>query len=401
MIKYDLALRKLLTRARPLNAELTPVLKSLGRVLREDICSPMSIPPFNKSAMDGYAVRSADISSATPQSPVELKVTEDIPAGSVGKKRMKKGAAARIMTGAPLPVGADAVVMVEDTEKADGCVRIMKAVEKGENIAYAGEDVRKGQRILHAGTLIGPAEMGMIAATGRDKVKVGIKPKVAVISTGDEVATPGMKLKRGQIFDANGYSLTGLAVYRGAEARFLGIARDRSGALVVKIKQARKFDILILSGGVSVGDYDLVQEILTEAGVKMLFWKVAIKPGMPTYAGVHKPGFVLALPGNPVSCMVCFELFVRPLLDVMLGKQEIGPRRGRAILMQDARMKPTRRKFLRGRLIEKGSRLYVKSASSQQSGVLRSMIESDVLIDIPENIEKVPAGSEVDIIYLE
>lgn len=401
MIPVEEATKKLLANVRPLKAEEIPVLKSLGRVLREDIRSPLSIPPFNKSAMDGYAVRSVDIKGASTRSPVELNVLEDIPAGHVGRHRVTKGTASRIMTGAPMPAGADSVVMVEYTERTHGGVSIMSEVPKGKNVARAGEDVKKGQRVLQAGTVIGAAQMGMIASTGRSRVKVGIRPKVLVLSTGSEVLAPGKEIKPGHIYDSNGYSLIGQAVSRGADARFLGIAPDRRGALERKIESADDFDILILSGGVSVGDYDLVQDILLEMGVKRIFYKVRMKPGKPTFAGVQGKRFVMGLPGNPVSCMVTFELFVGPLLDTLLGKKQVGPRRGHAFLSEDANLKPGRRKLLRGRLNERDGRLSVRLFRHQESGILRSMVESDVLVDVPDNVTRLRAGSMVDIVFPE
>lgn len=401
MIPLEEATKKLLPGIRPLGVETVPVLKSMGRVVRENISSPHSIPPFSKSAMDGYAVRSADVAGASAGNPVELKVLEDIPAGKTGRHTVKKGAASRIMTGAPMPGGADAVVMVEYTERTRGGVRIMAPVQKGENVAPAGEDVKRGQTVVKSGTLIRAAQMGMIASTGRTRVKVTRRPKVAVLSTGSEIATPGKILRKGQIFDSNGYSLTGMAVSRGAEAKFLGIAGDRKNALGRKIKAAEDFDILALSGGVSVGDYDLVQDILLEEGVKRIFWSVAIKPGKPTFAGRKGKRYIFGLPGNPVSCMVTFELFVRPVLDKMLGKSEIGPRKGKALLADELRIKPNRRKFLRGKLVEEGATRKVKLFKSQESGVLRSMLASDVLVDVPDGVSQLPAGTEVDILYLE
>ncbi len=401
MIQVEEATRKLMAKARPLGAEEVPVLKALGRVLREDITSPFPIPPFSKSAMDGYAVRSVDVVAACEESPVELRVLEDVPAGKVGRHRVTKGTAARIMTGAPIPSGADAIVMVEYTERTSEGVRIMQEAPKGEHVAPVGEDVRKGQRVLRAGDMIRAAEMGMIASTGRSKVKVGIKPKVRVLSTGSEVLMPGKELKPGHIYDSNGYSLTGLAAARGAETKFLGIAPDRKGALERKIRSARDFDVLILSGGVSVGDYDFVQDILLEMGVTRLFYKVSMKPGKPIFAGLQGKRFVLGLPGNPVSCMVTFELFVRPLLDVLLGKKEVGPRRGSAYLVEGGKLKPGRRKFLRGRLHETDGRLYVRLSTGQKSGILRSMVEADVLVDVPDKVDRLEVGSMVSILYLE
>ncbi len=401
MIPLDSATKKLMPGVKPLGTETAPVLKSMGRVIRESITSPHSIPPFSKSAMDGYAVRSADVAGASTAKPVQLELLEDIPAGKVGQHTVKKGTASRIMTGAPMPKGADSVVMVEYTETAEGGVRIMTTAGKGENVAPAGEDVKKGRTVIKSGTLIRAAEMGMIASTGRTRIKVTRRPKVAVLSTGSEIAAPGKNLQKGRIYDSNGYSLTGMAFSRGADAKFIGIAGDRKGALERKIKSTENFDILVLSGGVSVGDYDLVQDILLGGGVKRIFWSVAIKPGKPTFAGKKGKQYIFGLPGNPVSCMVTFELFVRPIIDRMLGKTRIGPRKGKAMLKKELRIKPGRRKFLRGRLVEEGATRKVELFKSQESGVLRSMLASDVLVDVSDGVSELPAGTEVNILYLE
>jgi len=400
MITLEAALAKLKSRARPLQAEVMPVLKCQGRILREDVRSPIAIPPFAKSAMDGYAVKAVDIAGATGRKPVLLEVLEDIPAGRVGKSRLKRGTAARIMTGAPLPSGADTVVRVEDTETVAAGVLIQRAVDRGVHVVTAGEDVKRGELVLTAGIVIGAAEMGMIAATGRDQVEVSIRPKVRIISTGSEISKPGTSLRPGHIYDSNGYSLTGLASQWGAEARFLGIAPDRPGTLERKIARADDAQLLVLSGGVSVGDYDLVQDILLGTGVRQIFHKVRIKPGMPTFAGMRDERFVLGLPGHPVACMVTFMLFAGLLIDTMLGKKNIGPRRGQACLSDGIRLKPGRRKFLRGILHESEGRLTVKPFHAQASGILRSMVAANVLIDAPDGVTELKAGSLVDIVYL-
>jgi molybdopterin molybdotransferase len=398
MISIEEATKKLKSRVKPLKAEEISVLKSFGRILREDLRSPLSIPPFDRSAMDGYAVKAVDILGASEKKPVSLKVLEDIPAGQVGKFRLKKGTAARIMTGAPLPRGADTVVMVEDTETASAGVLIKKAPANGTHVAPAGEDIKKGERVLRTGTLIGAAEMGMIAATGRSKVKVSIKPKVCVLSTGSEILKPGKTLQPGHIYDANGYSLTGMATGLGADARFLGIAPDTKGALERKIAQAKDADLLVLSGGVSVGDYDLVQDILLDMGIERIFYKVNIKPGKPVFAGIQGKRFVLGLPGHPVSCMVTFKLFAGFLIDIMLGKEEIGLRHRQAYLSVPMRLKPDRRKFLRGILEETDGRLTVKPFHAQESSILKSMVAANVLIDAPEGVTELKAGSLVDVV---
>jgi molybdopterin molybdotransferase len=400
MITLDEALAALKSYARPLPAEEIAVLKSYGRVLREDVRSPHAIPPFDKSAMDGYAVRAADVAGASAARPVLLTILEDIPAGRVGRFRLRPGAAARIMTGAPLPEGADAVVMVEDTEAAPAGVLVKKAIATGANVAPAGGDVARGARVLAAGTLLKAADLGMIASTGRSTLAVATRPRVRIVSTGSEIVRPGRALPPGRIYDANGYSLAGLAIRWGADVRFLGVASDRKGALERKIARAADADVLVLSGGVSVGDYDLVQGILLELGTEQIFHKVRIKPGMPTFAGMRGRRFVLGLPGHPVSCMVTFTLFAGTLLDIMLGKREIGPRRGRATLAAPLRMRPNRRKFLRGMLREQDGRLAVEPFHAQESSILTSMVAADVLIDVPDGVAEAAAGSLVDIVYL-
>lgn len=400
MISLEEAIEKLESRVKPLKAEEISVLKSYGRILRENIRSPLSIPPFDRSAMDGYAVKAADLPGASVKKPVTLKVLEDIPAGQVGKFRLKKGTAARIMTGAPLPRGADTVVMVEDTKTEQDRVLIKKTLARGTHVAPAGEDINKGERVLRTGTLIGAAEMGMMASTGRSKVKVSIKPRVCVISTGSEILKPGKALQPGHIFDANGYALAGLATEMGAGARFLGIAPDRKGALERKIAQAKDAHLLVLSGGVSVGDYDLVQDILLDMGIKQIFYQVNIKPGKPIFAGNQGKRFVLGLPGHPVSCMVTFMLFAGLLIDTLLGKEDIGPRRGQAYLSVPLGLKPDRRKFLRGILAETDGCLTVTPFHAQESSILKSMVTANVLIDVPEGVTGLKAGCLVDIIHI-
>jgi len=400
MIPFDEALNLVLAEARPLPSESAAVLGCLGRVLREDIQARRPIPPFHRSAMDGYAVRAADLAGASRERPAVLRVLEDVPAGYQPKKIVGPGRATRIMTGAALPKGADAVVMVENTEAARDSVKIFKPVAAGEDVVPAGEDVPAGQVVMEAGTVIGPAEMGMLAAVGKSRVKVSRRPRVAVISTGDEVIEPGRRLRAGQIRDANGYSLFGLAQAAGADARFLGIARDTKAKLLTKLRRGRSCEVVVLSGGVSVGDYDLVQDILLAEGVKKIFWQVAIKPGKPTFVGRTGRQYLFGLPGNPVSCMVTFSLFVRPLLDAMLGKRELGLPRGRAKLAEEVRLKTGRRHFLRGVLTYVDHEPRVSVLRDQHSGVLRSMVEANVLVDVPGEVTGLPAGAEVEVWYL-
>lgn len=401
LLPFDEALAALLGRLDwALKTENARVADALGRVLREAVVSPLDIPPFDKSAMDGYAVIAADTAAAGKTVPIRLEVLEDLPAGTAPKKKLGHGQASRIMTGAPLPPGADAVVMVEDTRKGEGAVEIFRPATAGDNMGRRGEDVREGATVFSSGTRIGAAEMGMLAALGRTRVKVSRRPKVAVISTGDEVEAPGRKLKPGRIFDANQYALGGLALRLGCEVEFMGIARDRVEAIEKKLKDARRADVVLLTGGVSVGDYDLMADILPTVGVEKIWHGVRVQPGKPTYAGVRGQTLYFGLPGNPVSCLVCFELFARPALEKMMGLADLGLRRGRAILADDAKTKPGRRKFLRAQVVNEGPEIKVKIYRDQKSGVLTSMLLADCLVDVPGETAVLPAGEAVNVLWL-
>ena len=400
MIDHEEARRLVLEAAGTLPAESVPAARAMGRTLARDIRAREDIPPFTKATMDGYAVRAADTRpAAAAAGPVELDVVDDLTAGRRSRRAVGPGQAVRIMTGAPLPRGADAVVMVEDTERRDGRVAVRRAVRPGANIGLAGEDMKKGEVALARGALIGPAESGMLAAAGLVRVPVVRRPRLAVIATGDEIVEPGERKRPGQIRNANGAALTALAAAAGAEARYLGIARDRSDSLRRKLARAGDADILVLSGGVSVGDHDLVKDGLLAAGVRTVFWKVRIKPGKPVFFGRRGRQLVFGLPGNPTSAMVTFLLFVRPAVERLLGRESPGPRRGRAVLTEEIVLKPGRRQFLRGLLDADGSTLRVRPYADQRSGVLRSMVRSRVLIDLPADAERVEAGREVDIVY--
>ena len=397
MIDYEEALRLVLAAAKPLPRETVPAARALGRVLARDVRAGEDVPPFTKAAMDGFAVRASETAGGA----VELEVVEDLPAGRRARRAVGPGQAARIMTGAPLPAGADAVVMVEDTEARGGRVAVRRAVRPGDNIGLAGEDMKKGQVAVGRGAVVGSAEAGLLAAAGRSRVPVVRRPRLAVIATGDEIVEPGERKRPGQIRNANGPALAAMAVEAGAEARYLGIARDESASLRAKLARARGADVLVLSGGVSVGDHDLVKEELARRGIRRVFWRVRIKPGKPVFFGRRGRQLVFGLPGNPTSAMVTFLLFVRPALDVMLGRKRPGARRGRAVLAEEIVLKPGRRQFLRGLLDAEGATLRVRAYADQRSGVLRSMARGRVLIDLPADAGRVEAGREVDILYLD
>jgi molybdopterin molybdotransferase len=280
-------------------------------------------------------------------------------------------------------------------------VKIRREVRPGENIGPAGEDLKKGELILERGTVVGPAEMGMLASLGYARVPVVRRPKLAVIATGDEIVEPGEKKAYGQIRNSNSYALFAAALRAGAEAEYLGIARDKNSSLQTKIRRAEEADVLVISGGVSVGDYDLVKEELQALGVRPVFWQVRIKPGKPVFFGTRRRQLVFGLPGNPTSAMVTFLLFVQPAVERMLGRKNPGLRSGRAVLESAIALKPGRTQFLRGVLAAEGSALRVNPFSDQRSGVLKSMVRSQVLIVVPPDVSRLEKGSEVEILFFD
>ena len=384
MLPVREAIDIILAEIKDLGAETIDMTSATGRVLAEDIEAGCSNPPWDNSAMDGYALRAGDVKGSGPDNPIKLKVIYDLPAGSFPEGPVGAGEAVRIMTGAPVPDGADTVVMVERTEKGtDGAVLIKAQVKSGDNIRRRGEDFMEGATVLKAATPIRPPEVMMLAAVGRATVKVYKKPVVAVLSTGDELVEIGTPPPKGKITNSNGYALAALVREAGCEALQLGIAGDNRESLLEKLNEAKVADCIITSGGVSVGDYDLVKDVLGELGSTMKFWKVALKPGKPLAFGIiaGKPAF--GLPGNPVSSMVAFEQFVRPALLKMSGRRAIFLQTLPATLTEEIRIKPGRMTFLRATLTLVGDGFSVTPLSVQGSGVISTMVEANSYIVAP------------------
>ena len=395
MISMEDALEIVLKQVSVLSSERVKLLSSLGRVLSENIYSDFDIPGFNRAAMDGYAVVAKDTVHACPDRPVTLKVIDEVPAGFRVKSAISSGKAIRIMTGAVLPEGADAVVMVEYTEARGDKVMVFRSVKKGENVSFSGEDVKKGELVLPRGTLIRPQEVGMLAALGKTEVYVTRKPKVAIISTGDELIEPGRTLEKGKIYDSNSFSLFSQVLKCGADPERIGIVPDDKDELLHKVKMGLSSNILLLSGGVSEGKYDLVKEVLMEAGVKPLFWKVAVKPGKPTFFGIRKRTLVFGLPGYPVSSMMNFENLVKPAIFKMLGREGYKRIKIKAVLKGEIKNSSGRKNFIRVRLIEENGRYLAIPAPSQKSGVLKSMVWANAVVILSTDIRKVENGEEV------
>ncbi|MDQ1276994.1 MAG: molybdopterin molybdotransferase [Thermodesulfobacteriota bacterium] len=395
MIRVDEALKTILAAVAPLPVEKVNLLEALGRVLGEDIVAPRHLPPTNNSSMDGYAVRSGDTEGAKSSSPVILNVIEDIPAGSVPQKALAAGQAARIMTGAPLPEGADAVVRMEDTHPDGRQVHIHVAARPGLDVRLAGEDVRVGETVICSGSLIRPAEVGMLAALGRSFVSVYQRPVVAVLATGDELVDIDEPPSSWKIISSNSYATAAQVIESGATVLQLGIVKDRRENLIEKFRAATRADLIISSGGVSVGDYDLVKDIMKEVGNAMQFWQVAMRPGKPLAFGSIQGVPVFGLPGNPVSSMVSFEQFVRPSILKMMGHKNLYRKMIRATLEENLAKREGLRYFMRGQVRWEGGRHYVSSTGEQGSGILKSMVMANGLIVLPEQGTSFQKGAEV------
>ncbi|MDD5126640.1 MAG: molybdopterin molybdotransferase MoeA [Dehalococcoidales bacterium] len=409
MITVEEALTKILEHARVLETEKVPILDSLGQVLAEDIISEINIPPLDNSAMDGYAVRAGDTSGASRQSPMLLKVIDTVSAGALAAKEVTAGTAVRIMTGAPVPHGADAVVRFEDTDENRrkqpiSEIGILYPASAGLNLRYAGEDIAKGAAVLNKGTVIRAAEIGVLASLGRQKVSVIRRPVVAVLATGNELVEIGQPLAPGKIYNSNSYSVAALVKKYGGIPRILGIARDSADELTAKIRQGIEADMLITSGGVSAGDYDIVKEVLAKEG-EIGFWTVRMKPGKPlafgTIKGKNKLIPHLGFPGNPVSTMITFEMFARPALLKMMGKQKLDKPMVSAILEDPVINTDERRIFARAIVSKRNGQYFARLTGPQGSGILTSMSQANGLAIIPEDRKGASKGETVRVIMLD
>lgn len=397
MISVEEALKVILKSIQVLDLERVDILSSLGRVLGEDIYAPYHIPPWDNSAMDGYAVIHKDIERASSENPSLLKVVADLPAGYTMKKKLERGEAVRIMTGAPVPEGSNTVVMVEDTEREGDQAKIFKATPLAENIRKAGEDVRKGMQVISSGSIIRAAEVGMLASLKRSFISVYQRPTVAVISTGDELIDVDGDLKEGKIVSSNTYSLSSLVKDAGATPLILGIAKDKSEELIERFKVAVRADMIISSGGVSVGDYDLVKDILKELGAEMKFWKVAMRPGQPLAFGVIKETPTFGLPGNPVSCMISFEQFVRPSILKASGHRRFFQSLIDAQLKEPVKKKEGKKYFMRCMVTLEDGKYFATTTGGQGSGILMSMVRANGLMVLPEEKTSFSAGEMVKV----
>jgi molybdopterin molybdotransferase len=393
------ALRAVLDAAAPLPPETCAAVEALGRVLAEPVASGRTLPAFDVSAMDGYAVRAADLASA----PAVLPVAFEMAAGMAPERPLAPGAAARIFTGAPLPPGADTVVRQEDAAREGDRVRFAAAAPAGDNVRRAGEDVRAGEVVLDPGTRLGPGPLGLLASLGRSHVAVHQRPRVAILSGGDELVEPDGDPSGGRIVSSNSYSIAAQCREVGAEPVYLGIARDRPEELERYLRAGLSAHVLVSSAGVSVGDRDYVRPVLEKLGCELVFWGVRIKPGFPLVFGrfrEHGP-LVFGLPGNPVSAMVTFEEFVRPVLRKLAGHRALFRPRVDAVLGERLRKAPGRMHLVRVRLERRDGRVVATTTGNQSSGVLRSMALAQGLLVFPAEASELPEGAVVPVQVLD
>ncbi len=404
MISYEQAKNLVMEQAKILGKEEVTLAKALGRVAAEDLKSKIPVPPFRNSAVDGYAVRSED--TVGQEGPVKLELAAEQPAGEYFEKKLRRGQAVKVMTGAPVPAGADSVVPVEEAEQKNGLILIRREFKPLENVRQAGEDVKKGQTIISRGTLLRAPHLGLLAACGVSRLMVFRQPRVVILITGNELCRPGQKLQPGKIYDSNSTILQALLKTSGARLLAIKQVRDNLKALTAAIgSAANRADIIITSGGVSVGDYDLVKEAAIRVGAEQVFWKVAQKPAKPLafyqLKKGRRPAWIFGLPGNPGAVMISFEEYVRPFIKKVSGRQDFWPREVEAALAEPFRKKRGRLNFVRVRLIQVDGAWQARLLPQQESGIISSLTEADGLALIPAEADFLPEGTKVKVHLVE
>jgi molybdopterin molybdotransferase len=413
MLNVEEALDKILSFVTVLEMEEKPILDCLGQVLAVDMYAPFDVPPADNSAMDGYAVRAASIVSASHKQPKILHVIGELPAGFVTDLKVEMGTAIRIMTGAPIPRGADAVVPFEDTDEEERRnspglkteIGICSDLKAGSNIRRSGEDVIKDELVMRKGKLLFPADIGVFASIGKGKVSVIRRPLVGILATGNEVVDVNQSLSPGKLYNSNSYSLAAQVLRYGGIPKLLGIAQDNVEQLTSAIRRGLDCDMLITSGGVSVGDFDMVKEVLKVEG-DISFWTVCMKPGKPLAFGTFKRSngtkvSHLGLPGNPVSSMITFEIFARPAIFKMMGRHDLDRPAIKAIIEDPVKNNDGRRIFARVVVGKRGNEYVARLTGQQGSGILSSMVKANGLAIIPETTSEVKPGTIVDVILLD
>jgi len=408
MLSVTEARERILSHFHPTTEETLPLIECAGRVLAVDVSAPHDLPLFDNSSMDGFAILASDSPSGTHASPVTLSVVADIPAGSAPKVTLTQGQAARIMTGAQMPAGADAVIPVEETDSnfhtagtaAPQTVSFSKTIAPGQNVRTRGSDLSAGTVVLKKGRPLKPQDMGLLAMLGMAQVKVHKKPLVAMLSSGDELVDVDQPLTGGKIHDSNSYAIGALIQNAGADILRLGVAKDTRQSVEGLLQKAiqANVDLIITSAGVSVGAFDFVKEVI-EASGKMDFWRVNMRPGKPLAFGEYSGTPFIGLPGNPVSAFVGFEVFVRSVLEKLGGRSD-GSRPTVKVRCEEQIDSDGRESYLRARLREDNGVMFCRLTGHQGSGNLLSLVQADALLIIPAGVKCVPVGREVEAILL-
>jgi molybdopterin molybdotransferase len=404
------AQQKILSAINKRDPETCAAEAAYGRVLAENIHSPINLPPFNNSSMDGFAVRSEETQKASTNSPIRLPVKMDIPAGYSKTEPLPVGAAARILTGAPLPPGADAVVQLENTDQQGATqtaslpdvVSIFVPVKKGENTRFIGEDVKSGQLVLKSGRILQPQDIGLLISLGIQQISVRPVPRIALFSSGDELLTPDQPLTPGKIYDANNFVLTGLLQKAGAEVIHLGIAHDNPQSVVETLDKAliNPPDLILSSAGVSVGVFDYVRQVIEENG-SLSFWRVNMRPGKPIAFGSYKNIPFIGLPGNPVSAYIGTLVFVFPVIRSLLGLPPFQQKLVRVILTEPLESPDGRESYYRGNIKQENGIYKASLTGHQGSGNLFSLVQANALLIVPAGVKVIPTGEEISAWALE
>jgi molybdopterin molybdotransferase len=399
LISVEEAQRRVLLEVTTLAPEEIGLGDALGRVLREDIRAAADLPQADNTAMDGYAVRAADTAGASRERPVSLEVIGDLPAGTIARHPVKPGTAMRIMTGAMIPDGADAVVQVELTDAGSPRVRLFASVAAGTNVRRRGEDMRQGEIVLASGTPLGLGEIGVLASAQRTRFLAGRRPTVAILSTGDELVEPGEPLPAGKVVNSNAWALAAMVAQAGGVPRRLPIVPDSRDETVAAIESALDCDFLLSSGGVSAGAYDFVKDALDLLGAETRFWRVAMKPGKPVVLSRLRDRIYFGLPGNPVSCLVAFILFVAPSLRKALGQTDgLLPPMVHVRTAETLQSRGDRRTYLRVRVVARDGELMAVPMRAQGSGVSTSMVQANGLAVMEQGVTSVTGGSIVPVV---
>lgn len=400
-ISLEEAQKLLLEQARPVQEEKVPLFNAAGRVLSRDIPAGGNLPSFDKSPLDGYALLAADTEQAAENSPAVLEVIEEVRAGYAPQKKITPGKAVKIMTGTPVSPGADAVIRYEDVQRDGNMIKIFCRLRSDSNIIKAGEDVKKGEIIAREGSLITPPLAGLLAAAGVSEAPVFRQVRVAIVSTGDELLDPSEPLRPAKIYNSNLHALSALCARLGAEPVPLGIVPDEKEAIAAKINLGlEKADIVVITGGVSVGDYDLAPAALDQMGAEKIFWKLDLKPGSPMIAAAKEGKLIAGLSGNPAAAFITFDLIVAPVIKKMMGLKNYLPLKIKVVLADSFGKPSGQRRFLRAKLQLKDGKVYAGLTGKQGNAILKSMLDCNCLIDVPAGSGALTAGQEASALVI-